>query len=142
MDSSRGSPFLALTCLMSHRTHTQAALYLREPQRYLDRLQRIYQTAMAERPTIRLMVEQMAAVETLPAENEDVRETRQNARLTFQLGNRLIIFVRSGLNRAIRRFDGDPALSDDMHEMCDEVIYMSRSCNSFRPFGSFFVPQS
>ena len=134
-------PFLSLDA----ETQAEAALYFRDPERNLDQILRIYNTTMAEKPKLRLRIEQMLAAEAIPAENEDVRRSRLTSRVLLQFYYGMMIFLASKLNRAMQRLHlvCDPGpLSNVMHELCDDAIWISASSANLRPFGSFVAPKA
>ena len=126
-------PFLSLDV----ETHAEAAIYLRDPQRYLHQLQRIYQTTMAEKPKMCLLVDRMLAAELLPPETDHERKTRLTNRVSFQFGYATMILLASKLSRAMQPLVHDPTLTEDMHQICDDAIQISASCANLRPLTSY-----
>jgi hypothetical protein len=128
-------------------TQARTALWLRDPMPNMAQLRRVHAIGCADRVQMRALVAQMRAAEMAAGSTTTDREVLKTClthRVTAQIGLGMMIFLGSGLNRAMQRFpdlNPDLDLAEDMHAMVDDAIQIAGLCADLRPFGSMFVPK-
>ncbi|KAH7022001.1 hypothetical protein EDB80DRAFT_805562 [Ilyonectria destructans] len=109
----------------------EAASYLREPERYIDQIQSVYDLMQLERPTIRNIVQQYSVAAMASSKIAKITEIR----VIYQIGYAHLLSLGARLNGALRKFNQSSEHIKESHEIRDEAIILASQCGDMRPFG-------